>query len=226
MATLCARVAIYQPNVAKARRWTCLMTERRIGIYAGAFDPVHSGHIGFALQALKAGRLDEIYFMPERVPRGKTGITHYAHRVGMLRQALKPHPNLKILDLPEQYFTIRVTLPRLTKLFPDDQLSLLMGSDVAEHLSTWPSIEKLLEQCELVIGMRKSQSKLTLLETLEQLPTFPQMVTLIDSNAPHLSSSRIRQALRNNLPVRGLLTSVLRYAHAEWLYASIPTDRQ
>jgi nicotinate-nucleotide adenylyltransferase len=197
------------------------MTERRLGIYAGAFDPVHSGHIGFALQALKAGRLDEIYFVPEQSPRGKVGITHYAHRISMLRQALKPYPNLKVLDLPERRFTIRTTLPRLTKLFPDAQLSVLLGSDIAVQLPKWPGIEQLLEQCELVIGMRKTESKLGLLENLDQLSPFPSMVTLVDSNAPHLSSSRIRQALRHNLPVHGLLASVTRYAKKQWLYVSL-----
>jgi hypothetical protein len=36
----------------------------RIGIYSGSFDPVHAGHIVFALKAQKIAGLDEIYFVP------------------------------------------------------------------------------------------------------------------------------------------------------------------
>ena len=43
----------------------------RIGIYAGTFDPVHAGHVAFALQSLEAAKLDRVYFLPERRPRGK-----------------------------------------------------------------------------------------------------------------------------------------------------------
>lgn len=192
----------------------------RVGIYAGTFDPVHSGHIGFALQALKAGRLDEVYFVPERHPRGKVGITHYAHRISMLKQALKPHPNLHVLDLPDSQFTPSTTLPRLTALFPDAQLSLLMGSDVVQGLAQWPKVTQLLEQCELVVGLRVPQLKLELLEVLEELPIFPPMVTLVNSQAPQLSSRDIRSALQHNQPAHGLLSSVFRYASAQWLYAS------
>jgi len=194
---------------------------KRIGTYAGTFDPVHSGHIGFALQALQAAWLDEVYFMPERLPRGKDGITHYGHRVGMLRQALKPYPNLHVLDLPDRRFTVGGTMPRLVNRFPEDQLCLLVGSDVIKNLGQWPKVDQLLEQCELIIGLRAGQQKLEVFEMLEALPLFPPMVTLVDSRAPHLTSRVIREALRYNRPVRGLLASVWRYAHAQWLYVSL-----
>ena len=223
MVTSCVRVATCRLNVVKARQWNYRMN-KRVGIYAGAFDPVHSGHIGFALQALNAGRLDEVYFVPERAPRGKDGITHYAHRIGMLRQALRPYPKLKVLDLPDRQFSVGSTLPRLTKRFPHAQLSFVMGSDVIESLPRWPKVAQLLEQCELVIGVRAGVSKLELLETLEALLIFPPMVTLIDSKQPHLSSGAIRRALRLNLPVHGLLTSVFRYARTQWLYVSVSSD--
>lgn len=40
----------------------------RIGIYSGSFNPVHAGHIAFALQALESANLKTIYFLPERRP--------------------------------------------------------------------------------------------------------------------------------------------------------------
>jgi len=40
----------------------------RVGIYSGGFDPVHAGHIVFALKAQKVAGLSQIYFVPERRP--------------------------------------------------------------------------------------------------------------------------------------------------------------
>ncbi|MEI9913739.1 MAG: adenylyltransferase/cytidyltransferase family protein [Candidatus Saccharibacteria bacterium] len=41
------------------------MKARKIGIYAGSFDPIHLGHITFALQAIEQAGLDKVYFLPE-----------------------------------------------------------------------------------------------------------------------------------------------------------------
>jgi nicotinic acid mononucleotide adenylyltransferase len=73
--------------------------QSRIGIYAGTFDPVHAGHVSFALHAMTVAQLDEVYFLPERLPRYKPGAAHFAHRVAMLKRAVKPHPDLQIIEL-------------------------------------------------------------------------------------------------------------------------------
>lgn len=200
------------------------MDQRRVGIFAGTFDPVHAGHIGFALQALRAGRLDMVYFVPERRPRRKSSVTHYAHRLAMLKQALKPYPRLRILELPDRQFTVHNSLPRLRQQLPNANLALLIGSDVAMSLKDWPHIEQLLDSCELVIAARGTDQKLAILNLLEQLPIFPLAVTLIGSAAPDMSSSFMRSALRRNLHTHGLLSSVRRYARSEWLYASVSSE--
>src|SRR6185295_10705588 len=104
---------------------------KRIGFFSGTFDPIHKGHIAFALQALEAAELDRVYFMPEAKPRRKEGMTHYGHRVAMLRLALRPHKNLKVLEVPDRQFSVQRTMPRLKTRFKNDQLFLLMGSDAA-----------------------------------------------------------------------------------------------
>jgi nicotinate-nucleotide adenylyltransferase len=73
------------------------MANNRIGIYSGTFDPVHSGHISFALQSLKAAKLDKVYFLPERRPRNKQQVEHFGHRVAMLKRAIKPYPEFNVL---------------------------------------------------------------------------------------------------------------------------------
>jgi nicotinate-nucleotide adenylyltransferase len=195
---------------------------RRIGIYAGTFDPVHSGHIAFALQALLAAGLDKIYFLPERRPRGKQQVEHFGHRVGMLERALKPHPRLEVLELVDVNFSVERTLPKLKRQFPDSQLVFLFGSDIVPRLADWPSAGRFLKDAELVIAIRSRDNRDRLHETIESWQTQPKSVTMFDSYAPDVSSKMVREALRQGKPeIPGLLTSVERYSDRHWLYVSL-----
>jgi cytidyltransferase-like protein len=75
-------------------------TQSRIGIYSGTFDPVHAGHMAFALQAMQEAKLDRLYFLPERRPRYKQGVEHFAHRVAMLERAILKNQALSKKKLP------------------------------------------------------------------------------------------------------------------------------
>lgn len=194
---------------------------RRIGIYAGAFDPVHAGHVGFALQALQAAHLDEVVFLPERMPRHKPGVEHFAHRVAMLKKAAEPYKAMSVMELVDRHFTVRRTLPALKTAFPDSQLVLLAGSDTALSMPDWAQVRQLMEAVELVVGVRGGHEKDTVIETIESWQHQPLALTVIESVAPDISSSKIRQALRTNKYAKGLLLSVRRYSSREWLYVSL-----
>lgn len=193
----------------------------RIGIYAGTFDPVHSGHITFALQALRAARLDKVYFLPERRPRAKEQVEHFGHRVAMIRRAIKPHPQFDILEMVDISFSVERTLPRLQKDFPKSQLVFLFGSDVITGLADWPQADNLLKNGELVIGLRSQNKREDIKKIIEGWQIQPSAVTIFDSFAPDVSSGKIRQALRLRKPANGLLKSVERYSDHHWLYVSL-----
>lgn len=192
----------------------------RIGIYAGAFDPVHAGHVAFALQATAAAKLDQVVFMPERRPRAKPGVEHYAHRVAMLKNALAPHPDLSVMEVVDKHFTVRRTLTMLRQVFGDVELVLLMGSDTALSIPTWPNAGQLMGACELVVGVRSQHQHARLEQAVSEWQAAPQSLIIFDSFAPHVSSASIRHALRANQHADGLLSSVRRYARQEWLYVS------
>ena len=194
---------------------------KRIGIYAGTFDPVHAGHVTFALQAITAAHLDKVYFLPERRPRDKQHVEHFGHRVAMLNRAAAPHPQFDVLELVDVSFSVERTLPQLRKQFPDAQLVFLFGSDVIPSLADWPKAERLLADSELVIGLRAQDSRETMHAIIEAWPVQPMAVTLFPSHAPDISSGRVREALRTRKPAQGLLTSVERYSDRNWLYVSL-----
>ena len=193
----------------------------RIGIYIGRFDPVHSGHVSFALLAVQTARLDRVYLLPERQPRSKPGITHYAHRLAMLRQAVRPHPALDVLDMPDRNFTVARTLPRLHTRFADDDLFLLLGSDVLPGMADWPDIGMLLLRCGLIIGEREDDRLIDVAAELSVLPPSVHGTLIVQSCHPRLSARLVRDALMRRQSAPGLLASVRRYALQHWLYASL-----
>jgi len=194
---------------------------KRIGIYAGTFDPVHAGHISFALQAVKAAGLDKVYFLPERRPRNKRHVEHFGHRVAMLRRAAAPHPQFDVLEMPDVSFSVKRTLPHLEAEFEGGQLVFLFGSDVLHNLQDWPQFDRLIKQNELVIGLREKDNRQKLRSIIEAWPVEPKAVTMFMSYAPDVSSGRVRAALRQHRPAPGLLTSVERYSDRHWLYVSL-----
>lgn len=194
---------------------------KRIGIYSGSFDPVHAGHIGFALQAVERAGLDELYFLPERRPRYKQGVEHFGHRVAMLKRAAKPYSKFHVLDLEDISFTIERTLPKLQKRFRGSQVVFLFGSDVVTTMPSWPKANNLLRNSEIIVGVREGQNIQELVQTLNSWREQPTAWHVFESFAADVSSNNVREALRKRSYARGLLTSVARYANRNWLYISL-----
>ncbi len=196
------------------------MKQRRIGIYSGTFNPVHAGHVSFALQALKGAKLDRVYLMPERYRPHKIDVAHYGHRVAMIRQAIKPHRSLGIIENSDITFSVAKTLPKLINQFKDAKLVFLMGSDTLSNLPQWEGVNHLLKGSELVIGVREGDEA-AITSWLAALPLKPSAVHLITSLKPAVSSTKIREALRRDEHTDGILPSVRRYSNRNWLYISL-----
>jgi len=199
---------------------------KRIGIYSGTFNPVHTGHITFALQAIEEAKLDKIYFLPERKPRNKSQVEHFAHRVAMIKQAIRPHPKFNIIELTDPSFSVKSSLPKLQAIFPNDQLVFLIGSDAALHMNSWPNIEKLLRSSELVIGLRDSVQKDLFENGKLRLLNKSKKAHLINCYLPNISSTKVREALVNQVEVKGILKSVKNYSNKNWLYISLSVDNK
>lgn len=191
----------------------------KIGIYSGSFDPVHLGHITFALQAIEEAGLDQVFFLPERVPRNKVGYEHFGHRVAMIKRSIKPHPKLGLIELDDKTFSVRKTLPALERLLTDSDLVFLFGSDKVEGIARWPDGQKFLNRAEIVIGLRQGSS---LKKVIAETQTWPKPpLKIIESYWPALVSTEIRRSLQKGEIAQGLAKSVATYIRQNWLYASI-----
>lgn len=196
---------------------------KKIGIYAGTFDPIHEGHIAFAEQAVKQCGLDKVFFLVEPRPRRKQGVRSLVHRQRMVQLAIAEHDHIGSIILEQVRFTVVETMPMLQARFKGAQLHLLMGNDVLRHLSEWPHVTDLVTSASFIIGVRAGSET----ATVDHLLTLQQTRGLkLDYRifiAPHLeySSSKIRLQLRHGKPTPGLPDDIQSYIHQHRLYTRI-----
>lgn len=196
----------------------------RIGIFSGTFDPVHVGHIAFCKAAVQAVGLHKLMLLPEARPRHKQPHTPYAHRVAMLGLATQNEPQLEVLELADEQFTVTHTLPRLQRQFQKDELYLLLGSDVAQGITKgWPGLETLLGCMQLIVGVRGQQTPQSIQELLETLRRmYPQAnvrATIVQSPHAHAASSKVRTVLPAATQEAPVTPTVAEYISTYNLYA-------
>lgn len=171
--------------------------KRKIGLYSGTFDPIHEGHIAFAREALKACHLDKVIFLPEALPRAKQHVSSITSRVADAQKALGQSPFYKIHKSRYKQFSTDVLLPEMMELYPDARFVILIGSDVALHLSKWSKLDVLAQSAQFAIGLRKGQTKHDVVSTLDatsRLLTHPLRYTIVTTDQAHISSSQKRAA--------------------------------
>jgi nicotinic acid mononucleotide adenylyltransferase len=95
-----------------------------------------------------------------------------------------------------------------------------MGSDAVAALPQWQFAERLMLECEFVIGVRAGHRHHEVERSIAGWHLAPPCLMVFDCFEPGISSSSIRRALQSNRRADGLLSSVRRYARREWLYVS------
>ncbi len=162
----------------------------KLGVFSGTFDPVHNGHIGFALEARQRLNLDKIVFMPEALPRRKSSVSNYEQRKEMLSIVLADYDWAEIYAAKTNSHSVKDTLLELkSKCGNETEFYFLMGVDVYEHLQEWPNHEELINGADIVLGLRTEDDGELAIELAAKLGDDP---TMIVSSHPGLSSSKIR----------------------------------
>jgi nicotinate-nucleotide adenylyltransferase len=130
-----------------------------IGLFGGAFDPIHNGHIAVATSCLKSDAIDKLWVIPTHAPPHKQGKLYesFLHRVAMTRLAFENHNLIDVIDiekhLPPPNYTLN-TLEHLQRSFPDDTFLWCIGSDSLIQLKSWYSYNTIIENWKLLVATR------------------------------------------------------------------------
>ncbi|MBR0142248.1 MAG: nicotinate (nicotinamide) nucleotide adenylyltransferase [Ruminococcus sp.] len=174
----------------------------KIGIYGGSFNPVHNGHMHLAEAALKEFELDMIFFVPCRISPHRFDGDYVSgkDRLEMLRLACGDNPKFQVsgYELENERTSYSIyTVEYFKKKFPDDELYLLVGSDMLLSFEKWYRFEDILKNVTLAVVSRTDGDRDILLEKAEKLGEYGRIT--IGKSAPLMvSSTEIRKKIAKN----------------------------
>ena len=137
---------------------TTLVAARRIGVFGGAFDPPHAGHLALAQTAVADLQLDVLHIVPTGQAWHKSRPLNSArHRLAMARLAFFDLPRV-VVDEREirragPSYTVD-TLREFKALWPQAELFLLIGEDQADALPGWHAWQEVLQLAIICVAAR------------------------------------------------------------------------
>ena len=134
------------------------MKPQRIGMFGGAFDPPHLGHIALARAAVEQLGLDQLRVFPTGQAWHKAReLSPAPHRLAMAQLAFAGVPRTVVdgreLERDGPTYTID-TLRELRQEFPQAQLLLVIGADQAESLHSWRENAEIARLATISIAAR------------------------------------------------------------------------
>lgn len=172
-----------------------------IGLYFGSFNPIHIGHLIIANHIVENTDIDKIWFVvsPHNPLKDSHSLLNEYDRLHLAELAIKDDPRFRASNvefhLPKPSYTVD-TLTYLKEKFPLERFSVIIGSDSLQNLNRWKNYEQLISGFSLVVYKRPG---------FEVTETYGADVSVMEAPLLDISSSYIRQQIRNKKSVRYLL---------------------
>jgi nicotinate-nucleotide adenylyltransferase len=183
----------------------------RLGLLGGTFNPPHIGHLVCAQEAHAQLGLDRVLLLPVHTPPHKQadGDPGAEVRVALCEAAVAGDERFGVsraeADVPGRSYTVD-TLNRLHEARPEDQLTFIVGGDMAASLPQWREPQAILELCTIGAAARDGVGRDAVLERLErELPGASSRIEFFDMPRIDISSTLIRRRVAAGEPVRYLV---------------------
>ena len=194
-----------------------------IGVFGGAFNPVHNGHMHLDEVYFKRLQLDKLIFIPTAKPPHKTDehLVSGDDRVNMLRLATENKPyEISTLEFERDGKSYTYdTLLELKKLYPNDRLFLIIGADQFFYFDKWYRYKDILSMAVLCTSAREDESEKKALKAHAEKLGITDRFYLSSAPVLTVSSSEIRDKISQGKDVSSLLPKkVLNYILEKGLY--------
>ena len=196
----------------------------RIGLLGGTFNPPHVAHLVCAQEALVQLGLDRVLLVPAAVPPHKAveADPGVAHRVAMCDLAVAGDERLGVSRADAERSGPAYTADLLRTLraeAPEDELSFVVGGDMAHSLPTWHEPEQVLALARLAVAEREGVRRADITERLSGLAGASERIDFFDMPRLDISSSVLRRRAAAGGPLRYLVPdAVAAYIQREGLY--------
>ena len=176
-----------------------------VGVFGGAFDPPHFGHVALVRAALEHFGFERILVVPAGNPPHKEVATPAGIRARLAELAFAgiAEAEISLLELAPggPRYTVD-TLRRLRERY--DDLTLLVGADQFAGFLRWREPDRVLELATLAVANRPGYDDEELQPVLAALDR-PERVSFFSIPAHPVSSQEIRERARAGLPIDDLV---------------------
>ncbi len=186
----------------------------KIGILGGTFNPIHIGHLILAEEAREKLSLDKLIFVPAFLPPHKdnSDVAPASDRYKMVRLAIAGNRNFCVSDIEikrdGRSYTID-TIREFKKVYPNDELYFVIGSDLLNYLDEWKDLSEILKMVKFIVATRPGYP-------LEKIPSY---ISTMPIRAVDVSAFEIRNCVKENKSFRYLVTDkVYAYINRKKLY--------
>jgi len=193
--------------------------KKRIGIFGGTFNPIHHGHLINIALVKENFNLDLILLVPVKDPVHKllNGNISPDDRIKMSELAVSGIEYCKISDIEikreSPSYTI-TTLEELEKIYCNDDLFLIIGSDSFNELDTWQEYKKILSGYTIIVLQRPGD-----IELRDDILKIAKRVEFQKGHMIEISSSMIRDRASKGLPIKFFTADeVVNYIRDKGLY--------
>lgn len=197
-----------------------------IAIYGGTFNPVHKGHYNCLKSVLDAVELDKVIVLPDRIPPHKSaeGLISGEDRLEMCRLAFGELDKVEVseweLKQTGKSYSV-ITLRHFHKLYPEDKLYFIMGSDMLLSFEKWYRYEEILQLASLICVSRENAVTNQILQQHadEMTQNSGGEIIIVDTKPFEVSSTQIRKMIENSqIPSCYLDENVVQYISVKNLY--------
>ncbi len=166
----------------------------KTGIFGGAFNPVHKGHVKLAEEAVKQLKLKKLLIIPTYdSPHKQTKLLPFEQRAEMCRRAFSHIEGAEVSDIEQRLggksFTINTIRALKEELSSEHQLFLLIGGDMLFCFDKWYKYESILKETKVCAVARDNDSLVDMMEYADEIGR----IKVLPTQAIEISSTDIRE---------------------------------
>jgi nicotinate-nucleotide adenylyltransferase len=197
----------------------------QVGLLGGTFNPPHLAHLVCAQEALLQLGLERVLLVPvgvapHKVTEADPGVEH---RVAMCEAAVAGDERFGVSRADADRAGTSYTVDLLRALSGADELTFVVGGDMAHSLPAWRDPEGVLALARLAVAEREGVRRADISERLAGLAGAAERVVFFDMPRLDISSSLIRRRAAAGLAVRYLVPDpVAAYIEREGIYRQAP----
>ena len=199
------------------------MSNNRVAIFGGTFDPPHLGHLILVEQIKNDFEMDKIIFMPAGRPPHKRNqyVSSDKDRLKMVELAVEDNPFFEVSDWEIEAEGFSYTARTLKEFVPTidaKKVFFIIGADSLADIFDWHKPEYLLSEGKFIVFKRPGYNLDNILKS-EKYKPYLDNIMIYQGISIEISSSFIRDEIKKNNSIKYLSRdSVVHYIYKKNLY--------